>query len=114
MTTPPPPLDPALAARVEEKNERRKCEVVLKPPYRLEPCKFMNELVQEPGRRGAGLFVWQKSSMVTYKPTREAWVLKSGDYAKNGMHINFCPMCGTDIRGLFTGLFEKEPTNGNG
>lgn len=82
-----------------------KCEVVAGPPYRLNPCRFLADLVSETGR---GVRKQQLVNMHTMKPTRESWGIRSGIHTKNGILMNFCPMCGTDLRGLFQHLFEPD------
>ena len=60
--------------------------------YRAHPC-----------RQGGGIKVQHMLNMSTMKPTRQAWVLFSGEHSKNGMALNYCPVCGTDFMVLIFG-----------
>ena len=39
------------------------------------------------------------------KPVSDDWTIKSGKHAKGGLHMNFCPICGENLRGLFEHVF---------
>jgi len=84
-------------------SEARKCEVVAGPPYRLNPCSFLADLI---GEKGQGIRRQQLVNIRTMEPTRESWSIRSGIHAKNGILLNFCPMCGSDLQGLFRHLLE--------
>jgi len=46
--------------------------------------------------------------MQTMELTRELVVLRSGDHQKNGMVLNFCPICGADLSPLFADLIAED------
>ena len=54
---------------------------------------------------GLGINMAQVVDMKTMEPSREAWTIKSGKHAKGGLHMNFCPICGENLRGLFEHVF---------
>jgi hypothetical protein len=89
----------------------KKCVVTPGVGSRLDPCQWLSALAQpSAGRSGKGVFRAELVDIYTLKPTREAWSIRSGDHTKKGVHMSFCPMCGTDLSGLFAHLLEDAPS----
>ena len=62
---------------------------------RLEPCDALGMAFGEPNRKGvAPLVLFSLNTMAT---RLAGAVLRSGDFAKRGVLMNFCPFCGVDI-----------------
>jgi hypothetical protein len=92
--------------------EYRKCVVTPGEGSKLVPCEGLSELVTHK-HNGLGVDMQQRVDMKTLKPTREAWFIRSGRHAKNGMNMNFCPICGESLRGLFEHLFVAVDETGS-
>jgi hypothetical protein len=84
--------------------EYRKCVVTKGMGSKLDPCDGLLELVA-PSYRGLGVGHSQRVNMETSERTRETWFIRSGKHSKNGLHMNFCPVCGEELRGLFEHMF---------
>lgn len=84
-----------------------KCEVV-EASHSLNPCQWLEDLVSNK-QTGTGIHRMQLVSMKTNKATRQSWGIRSGLYAKKTLALNFCPICGENLKGLFAHLFEKTP-----
>lgn len=76
-----------------------KCSVTA--DRRLKGCKGF-QLIE--GRshsgRGGGVAVKSYISNKTFKLTRQLPTIYAGSYTKNGLVMNFCPMCGADLTAL--------------
>lgn len=71
----------------------KRCEYKNKKYY---PCKGINRLLEDEGR-GKGLHFLQLRDVITLKPSRQLVAIRSGENAKDGILINFCPICGADV-----------------
>jgi hypothetical protein len=91
--------------------ESRKCVVTPGVGSRLDPCKWLAALAEPSAgkRRRKGIFHAQMVDMKTCQPTRQAWTIHCGDHTEKGLHMNFCPACGTDLQPLFEHLLADAP-----
>lgn len=87
---------------------RTPCKVFLGPPRTIQPCPGLAELV---GRShsgvGGGLKIEQRVNVDTCEDTRQLVIMFSGQHRKNGMVLNFCPICGESLLGLFADLVSE-------
>ena len=60
----------------------------------LQPCTGLGRACNQ---RGQGIRIQTLMDMNTGKLTRSFAVLRSGDFAKNGIVLNVCPFCGERI-----------------
>jgi hypothetical protein len=88
----------------EMSDEYRKCVVTPGEGSKLAPCDGLSDLVTQK-YRGLGVDMQERVNLETMKPSREVWMIRSGKHAKNGMNMNYCPICGESLRGLFAHLF---------
>lgn len=78
-------------------------------PRRITLCPGLSQLVgRSHGGRGGGIKIESRINMQTMELTRELVVLRSGDHQKNGMVLNFCPICGADLSPLFADLIAED------
>jgi len=79
--------------------EREKCVVSTDAGRMLNPCSTLSDLVT---RKHHGLGVDYRTifNIKTLTFSRELWILRSGKHAKNGIVLNFCPMCGESLMEL--------------
>lgn len=72
----------------------------------IKPCKRFNEILNSQNAR-TGLVFEEIVSIKTGKRTRDWVIAKSGKHKKQGIIINFCPICGVNISNH---LFKKTDT----
>ena len=59
------------------------------------PCDTLEKMIQD--TRGKGVSYFTLSNIETGKVTRSAANLKSGEFSKRGVLMNFCPFCGNAV-----------------
>ena len=66
----------------------------------LSPCEVLKELIAEwhSYSKCKGVIFVTLTNVKTNKPSRSYVSMRSGKYEKNGMIMNFCPICGVDIQ----------------
>jgi hypothetical protein len=82
------------------KRAKNKCTV--RDGLFVEPCDALQAACDGPGSRSKGVRLIALSSLTSGKQTRSFVVLHSGEYAKKGIALNWCPLCGTPIDAPFT------------
>ena len=74
----------------------------------VQPCHFLAAGVESSFARGSrrqGLQLITLVNIRTREKARTFVAVRSGEYGKSGVAINFCPFCGEDIN-----TFDKEPS----
>lgn len=67
---------------------------------RLKPCNPLNMAIEGPNLgRGKGVRFMQLTILGSgnFADGRSCATIKSGEFAKRGVILNFCPFCGADI-----------------
>lgn len=82
-------------------------------PCRIEgveviPCHGLEACLEEANSRKKGVSMILVSNIHTGDVTKTGVVLRSGDHAKKGIIMNFCPFCGEDISSVITGRNPRE------
>lgn len=72
----------------------------------LKPCDALFRALEH-GGRGKGILPIEVFSVSTGEFTRSGVALRSGDFAKRGIVLNYCPFCGADIGSHFAAANEK-------
>lgn len=75
-------------------NTERKCAV---EGDAVDPCPVLARAIEFQSREGKGLRFVQLIDLATWLPTRSFVTVRSGEFVKQGIVLNFCPFCGTDI-----------------
>lgn len=73
-------------------SEYKKCSVA---DGILEPCVSLNRAMDYGTKKGITLL--EVYDFKEQKTSRTMAVLRSGDFVKNGIVINYCPFCGNSI-----------------
>lgn len=89
-----------------EKEQFKKCHVDKENFVVM--CEMMQRLCEDSTAK-KGISYHTMMNFETGKLTRGFPVLKSGEHAKNGVALNFCPMCGEKIDGAFNAILEDKP-----
>ena len=64
----------------------------------LKPCQGLKETANaQPATQAKGVRLVTLSTFGTWKKVRTIAMLHSGEYAKDGVLMNFCPFCGVEI-----------------
>ena len=92
---------------IEVINEQpKKCAVI---DDDVKPCGALRRALED-GQNRKGLIYRMYFNMKTMKPSRSQILVKSGDFVKNGVTVNFCPFCGENIVHHF---YEPWPDTGD-
>ena len=70
----------------------------------LKACKLLKRVLHpEPNAQCKGAYLLELRNTKTGEVTRTGAVIRSGEYSKGGVLMNFCPFCGHDISAHFRG-----------
>lgn len=64
---------------------------------KLTPCTTLEKALGEPNGGQKGISMLVLSNVNTGETTRTGVSVRSGDYSKRGVMLNFCPFCGEDV-----------------
>lgn len=68
----------------------------------LKVCKVLDRVLHpEPNAQCKGAYLLELRNIETDEVTRTGAVIRSGEYSKTGLLMNFCPFCGHDISAHF-------------
>lgn len=76
----------------EPNRDRGKCEV--RGSF-IDPCWPLSEMTQLSGK---GIRRHAFINTITGERSRDIYSAASGEHAKNGIALNFCPWCGTSLK----------------
>lgn len=91
---------------------RTRCRVGAKGS--VTPCEPLLRCVDSICTRGRGLQQVSLINVKTNKLSRHTYKLRAGEFAKSGVILNYCPICGTDLRPPLDERIVLPATNGSG
>lgn len=64
----------------------------------VEPCDGLRQATSaRADEKKLGVIIHDLVNLKTRKPSRTYFTIRSGEYAKSGIVVNFCPFCGARI-----------------